>query len=140
MKKHFTLREANALLPVIRLELEALQETVRKMESKVAELRMRQMALVTQGEDQGDDPFFELECDIEFLQIQAKGQIKGIHLKGAELKDIEQGLVDFPALLDGREVLLCWRQGEEDIRFYHGLEDGFRGRKPLDEADFDSAE
>jgi hypothetical protein len=49
------------------------------------------------------------------------------------LKDIDRGLVDFPALLDGQEVLLCWRQGEERIAHYHGSEDGFAGRRKLKE-------
>ncbi|WP_409344711.1 DUF2203 domain-containing protein [Paenibacillus sp. MBLB4367] len=135
MRKYFTVQEANALLPVIRTELEALQETVRKMEDKVAELRLRKIVSAANGSDEEADPFFELECEIEFLQIEARTQINGIHLKGAELKDIESGLVDFPALLEGREVLLCWRQGEERILYYHGVEDGFRGRKPLGQAD-----
>ncbi|RAV12999.1 DUF2203 domain-containing protein [Paenibacillus contaminans] len=131
MKKHFTVQEANALLPVIRTELEALQDTVRNMEDKVAELRLRKFVSSAGDADLGNDPFFELECEIEFLQIEAHTQIKGIHMKGAQLKDIENGLVDFPAVLDGQDVLLCWRQGEERIMFYHGMEEGFRGRKPL---------
>jgi hypothetical protein len=50
---------------------------------------------------------------------------------GAEVKDIDEGLIDFPAVRQGETVLLCWRLGEDEIRFWHGVEDGFAGRRPL---------
>ena len=50
---------------------------------------------------------------------------------GVLVKDLERGLVDFPALRDGKEVLLCWEVGEDEVAFWHGLEEGFAGRKPL---------
>ena len=50
---------------------------------------------------------------------------------GLLVKDLDEGLVDFPALRGGEEVLLCWRLGEEEVAFWHTLEDGFAGRKPL---------
>ncbi len=61
------------------------------------------------------------------------GYIDSIHRKGEELKDIDLGLVDFPAVINGEEVLLCWKRGEETITHYHGLHDGFAGRKPIRE-------
>jgi hypothetical protein len=51
------------------------------------------------------------------------------------VKDLDVGLLDFPARLNNKEVFLCWRLGEDRIRFYHGLEEGFDGRKPLDPRD-----
>ena len=48
------------------------------------------------------------------------------------VKDLDRGLVDFPALRDGEEVLLCWQVGEGEVAYWHGLEEGFAGRKPLD--------
>ena len=66
------------------------------------------------------------------LRVAHYGEIAAlIGASGARLKDPETGLVDFPARLDGREVLLCWRLGEERIAWYHDAEAGFRGRKPL---------
>ena len=52
---------------------------------------------------------------------------------GIELKDIEQGLVDFPALREDREVYLCWQLGEEEVAFWHEITSGFAGRQPLDD-------
>lgn len=57
--------------------------------------------------------------------------VRRIHALGGVLKDINQGLVDFPSLRDGREVFLCWKHGEESISFWHDTESGFAGRKPL---------
>ena len=54
-----------------------------------------------------------------------------IHEAGALVKDLDEGLVDFPARREGEDVLLCWRLGEEEIGYWHGLEEGFSGRKPL---------
>jgi hypothetical protein len=62
----------------------------------------------------------------EFDKLIAK-----INDLGCEIKDIEQGLVDFPALREGREVYLCWRLGEEEVAFWHELDAGFGGRQPL---------
>jgi len=51
---------------------------------------------------------------------------------GVELKDLDSGLLDFPSERDGDDVLLCWRVGEDSVAYWHGLEDGFAGRKPID--------
>jgi hypothetical protein len=57
--------------------------------------------------------------------------VNGIHGAGAVVKDPDTGLIDFPALRQGEEVCLCWRVGEDAIEYWHGLEEGFAGRKPL---------
>ena len=54
---------------------------------------------------------------------------------GAEVKDIDKGLIDFPALHRGETVLLCWKLGEDEIRYWHPVEDGFAGRRPVEELD-----
>lgn len=86
---------------------------------------------MTEDDRRREDPFFELECRMDFLQVEAGTRMGNIDRQGAELKDIDLGLVDFPAVLEGTEVLLCWRLGEPEVAFYHGPEDGFRGRRPL---------
>ena len=58
--------------------------------------------------------------------------MNAIHTQGAIVKDLDEGLVDFPAVRDGEEILLCWRLGEEEVAYWHGLEEGFAGRQPLD--------
>ena len=70
----------------------------------------------------------------EAVEAEAAGVahcVEGIHELGGQVKDVEQGLVDFPALRSGEEVLLCWRLGEDEIRYWHGVEEGFAGRREL---------
>ena len=61
--------------------------------------------------------------------------VERIHATGCVVKDIEIGLLDFPSRINGQEVFLCWRLGEDRIRFYHGMDEGFAGRKPIDPRD-----
>jgi hypothetical protein len=63
--------------------------------------------------------------------------IERIHATGCVVKDIEVGLLDFPARMNGEDVYLCWRLGEDRIRFYHRQDEGFSGRKPIDPRDAD---
>lgn len=63
--------------------------------------------------------------------------IEQIHSTGCIVKDIEVGLLDFPARMNGEDVYLCWRLGEDRIRFYHRQDEGFAGRKPIDPRDAD---
>jgi hypothetical protein len=61
--------------------------------------------------------------------------LEKIHATGCVVKDLEVGLLDFPARINGEPVYLCWRLGEDRIRFYHGQDEGFAGRKPIDPRD-----
>jgi hypothetical protein len=135
--RYFTLEEARALLPYVRQDLAKLQETKREFERLYLELRMRKeqyaYGQVPEAETGGSDPFFELECELEFLQMEAKSFIRQFYEKGIQLKDIDNGLVDFPSLRDGQEVLLCWKQDEPTIAYYHSPEAGFAGRRRIDE-------
>jgi hypothetical protein len=132
VKKWFSLEEANEMLPFVDQELKKMQALKHNFEEKYAELRIKKNE---HAEKPGSekDPFFVMEAELEFLQIEARGLIQNFQLSGVELKDIDTGLVDFPALMEGQEVLLCWKQGEDRIRFYHGNQDGFAGRKPISE-------
>ncbi len=128
-KKYFTIEEANLLLPAVSKDLEAVQAIKQQFTDKYEWL---QQLKAEQIGNPDEDHFFSLECEIEFLQIEAKGHILNIHNQGAQLKDIEIGTIDFPAVINGVEVLLCWKQGEQEITHYHGLYDGFVGRKRIE--------
>ncbi|PZE20401.1 DUF2203 domain-containing protein [Paenibacillus xerothermodurans] len=129
MKTYFTVSEANAMLPSVKSDLEKLQQIKRRFRDKHTELQQLKGAASHSHLPRGTDPCFTLECEMDFLQIEANALIKSFELKHVQLKDIDTGLVDFPALIDGDEVLLCWRQGEERIMHYHSPEDGFAGRR-----------
>jgi hypothetical protein len=69
------------------------------------------------------------------LGAKLQTALERIEATGCVVKDLQAGLLDFPALLNNQEVYLCWRLGEDRIRFYHGIHEGFSGRKPLDPRD-----
>lgn len=129
-KKLFTLEEANKLLPKIEAEVLQLQQLKQEFKVHYRELQ-RKKATLGGGDSLADDPYFELETTLEFLNIQARGTIKRIHQTGAQLKDVELGLVDFPGRLNGEEVLFCWRLGEKKICYWHHVWEGFIYRKVI---------
>lgn len=133
LNKYFTLDEANLQLPFVEHELLILQNLKKQFQEKYQDLKREKHSYNENHNTENDqDPFFTQETELEFLQIEAKTHMSSFEMKGIELKDIDLGLVDFPAIIQGEEVLLCWRQGEEQISYYHSREDGFAGRKRID--------
>jgi hypothetical protein len=131
--RYFTLDEANLLLPFVDQALIKLQALKREFQEKYLDLRRKKQVYNDNHQNSSDkDPFFTLETELEFLQIEAKTHMNSIEKKGIEIKDIDIGLVDFPAIINGTEVLLCWRQGEERIGYFHGRQDGFSGRQAIE--------
>lgn len=126
-RKRFTLEEATLLLPMLRQEIRQLQHIKCDFDRLLMELRQLKETGEVTSEEQ-----FTRECDLEFKQMEARMHIRTIFETGAQLKDIDQGLVDFPSLRDEQEILLCWRADEDSIAYYHGLHDGFQGRRPLE--------
>ena len=77
----------------------------------------------------------ELRTRYNQTGMKLQRALETIQATGCLVKDLEMGLLDFPAILNDEEVLLCWRLGEDRIRYYHGVNEGFQGRKPLDPLD-----
>ncbi len=74
----------------------------------------------------------KLRAERDNLSATMRTSLEQIESTGCVVKDLDAGLLDFPAILNDEEVYLCWRLGEDRIRFYHGMDEGFAGRKPLD--------
>lgn len=131
--KLFTLEEANALLPQLKEDLYKLQSMIEEMDDLFLELQMAKTKrnLAPAGSGPEDDPYFEQEGRLEFMKMEAELHIGNFSRRGVLIKSVSPGLLDFPATLDGKDVLLCWKQGEEQISHYHGWNDGFAGRKVL---------
>lgn len=118
-RRIFTVDEANALLPVLQHELELIRESL-------AVLRKASAALPPGARmDDGGSP-----VNAAALQ-QLHGAERRLVDLGVELKDVEKGLFDFPALRDDQPVLLCWCEGEPNIAWFHDVSTGFTGRQPL---------
>ncbi|OMF36852.1 cell division protein DivIVA [Paenibacillus sp. FSL H8-0548] len=129
--KIFTLSEANELLPQLKADLTRLQNLTKQFEKQYMDYQKEktdfEQAFVA---EQGSmDPFFEQESQLEFMKMEADLLIENFARKGVQLKMINPGLIDFPAVLDGEDILICWKEGEERVSHYHGWNDGFAGRK-----------
>ncbi|PTL39526.1 DUF2203 domain-containing protein [Alkalicoccus saliphilus] len=128
-KKYFTAEQANRLLPLVKEEIQELKQIQKSFEEKWK--LHRKLKEGHQNVQTETKSLFTLECELEFMEIQAQLHVNNIQSTGAVLKGIEPALVDFPSFKGREEVYLCWREGEEEISFYHGLQDGYGGRKPL---------
>jgi hypothetical protein len=126
----FTLEEALALLPALRDLVEQIQARKRDLDSLSAELDHLVETTESNGHE-GGSRFVVLRDRTATAASDLQLLIGRLQDLGCELKGIEQGLVDFPSMRDGRVVYLCWQAGEDTIAFWHELDTGFAGRKPL---------
>lgn len=129
--RYFTAEEANDALQDVRPLTEELVEHRRALvELQEAQLSMTQR-IAGNGGNVEPRKLQELQERLDEEVAGIARCVARIHEVGALVKDLDQGLVDFPARREGEDVLLCWRLGEEEIGYWHGLEEGFSGRKPL---------
>lgn len=123
-ERHFTREEASALLPRIKEMLRELRSSKDQLTDTEAHEALSEAAPGNGGGDEGK------QVGVAFLEVRRL--LGAIEESGIVLRDIDRGLVDFPAVIDGREVYLCWELGEEDVAYWHDLDSGYRGREPLD--------
>ena len=129
--RYFTPEEANELLPRVRSLVEKLVSHRRAL--AVATVRHARIASKIAGNGGGVRPHEvdELQNTIDAEAAGIVRRVGDLQTLGVLVKDLDQGLVDFPARNGDDEVLLCWRLGEHEVAFWHGLDDGFAGRRPL---------
>jgi hypothetical protein len=125
MPSYFTLQEANEALIAIRPLMEEIQAIRREILARQPEIWPVVERSAGNG---GSQAASELIQEFERLDVL----VHQVQETGALLKDINIGLLDFPAWRDGREVYLCWKYGEVDIAFWHEIEAGYAGRQPID--------
>jgi hypothetical protein len=130
MTRHFTLAEANALIPRLTIDF----ERIAALRAELSALREEVAAFEQKRRSNGKDLASEIQerqQKMETLANQVKTVLDDIANLGCEVKDVEMGLVDFPSLRDKRTVYLCWKLGEAKIGFWHELSTGYAGRQPL---------
>lgn len=134
MPKYFTLTECERLLPEVERALrDALfhkndyEKADQELNSALQKIRVAGGALLDRG------AFLTVRSRRDSSGTALKNALERIEQTGALVKDLDIGLIDFLCLYQGREVCLCWKLGESRIEFWHGIEEGFRGRKPIDE-------
>jgi hypothetical protein len=133
LSKTFTLHEAQTLLPVV----EALLRRAQAAGTRAGELEMEMQELsqrifMSGGMQVNVAQAAKRHANREKALQEARDTLAEMDEIGVQVKDLEKGLLDFPAVMDGRDVLLCWKLGEKEIGYWHTPEDGFAGRKPLD--------
>lgn len=134
--RYFTLKEAESIRREVEPLLVEAMECRRKAEGlqeNLAEIATRIM--MSGGMIVSYASAAKLRVEHDKLTQSLQAALEQIQSTGCVVKDLDIGLLDFPALLNNQEVYLCWRLGEDRIRFYHRQDEGFAGRKPLDPRD-----
>jgi hypothetical protein len=130
-RRYFTPSEANELLAEVRPLAEALVEH-RRLMRLAAERRARLTTRIAGNGGDLDPGDFREDAEQFEQESQAVARAaEALQRLGLLVKDLDAGLVDFPALHEGEEVLLCWQVGEDEVAHWHGVDEGFAGRKPL---------
>jgi hypothetical protein len=131
MPRHFTVAQANALLPTVRPIVERMVERRRELAAQLE--RQRELGGITQTNGGGFNPRLPAEIDeaLEAAAGDVRAGIEELTDLGVQVKDLDTGMIDFPALRDGEEILLCWQLGEDEIGWWHTLDGGFAGRRPI---------
>jgi hypothetical protein len=122
-EKHYTREEAQALLPKVRQWLDHLKQ----LREDLDKYDKRLTSLMAPGHDVGGDmvnKWIRTLSDMQAVLLE-------FQQREIQIKDLERGLLDFPAIIGGKEVFLCWEQDEEDIEYWHDLDAGYAGREHL---------
>jgi len=130
----FTLAEAQALLSVLESLLRAAIDGKKQIDSVDAEFQqLAHRIFMYGGVSVNVVAVARRKAEREKAVQRVKDALAEIDATGVQVKDLDIGLLDFPCEVDGRTVLLCWKLGEKQITHWHGVSEGFAGRKPIDE-------
>ena len=133
MSKTFTLSEAQTLLPVLESLLRKAQTAGARAGELEAEMHaLSQRIFLSGGMHVDVAQAARRRAEREKAVQETQNTLAEIDEIGVQMKDLEKGLLDFPSLMEGQTVMLCWKLGEKEIGYWHTPEDGFDGRKPLD--------
>jgi len=130
-KRTFTVEEANATLPLVK----AICKDLSSLSLEVVERKERLSVLLAGRDENRDDPYrqelVQIEEELERDTQRIAEYVQELRDLGLEPKGGVEGLIDFPSVMDGRHVFLCWKLDEPEVLHWHELEDGFAGRQPL---------
>ena len=130
--KIFSVEEANQLIPKLTSLLKELRSLRDEIESKKVEMDL--LEIVGAVSRQGASEEIQMPEQMETLNRMAgefNKRLEELEDMGCQVKDLEQGLVDFFAVREGHLIYLCWKEGEDSIQYWHTLDCGFKGRQPL---------
>jgi hypothetical protein len=131
-ERYFSPHEVEALIPTLTEIVDRLRAAQGEVETRRHRLQVEQQRLTMAGGGVLDQQRWRADREaLDAATKVAQASMERLHALGGVPKGIEEGLVDFPHLRDGRVVNLCWKYGETRIRFWHGMDEGFASRKPL---------
>jgi hypothetical protein len=127
-EKRFRIAEANAAVPRLQILMERLQRTALRLHEEMTALAAESGVALA---ELATEELLRQRPAARVLVADLDTIVHEIEQEGAVLKDIQLGLVDFPAEIDGETVFLCWQFGEPDVAYWHRIDEGFAGRRPL---------
>ena len=134
MPRRFTHAEAQRLLPEVgRLLRDALDSKLEYQEAEKSIRALSERVMLMGGLVVDRDRSMNARARRDAAAAMLKSAVEAVQETGCLIKDLDIGLVDFPTLFNGVEVYLCWKLGEPDIAFWHGVDEGFKGRKQIDQ-------
>ncbi len=132
MSKIFTLQEAERLVPTVKQWLQRAIESKSEVETVEGELQgISERINLLGGSEINPAAVLKLKRGKDEALRTLRNVVGQIEASGCLVKDLDSGLVDFPALLGDEEVYLCWKLGEDSISYWHRVEEGYAGRKPI---------
>lgn len=141
MSRHFRIEQAERLLPEVENEVRIAVTLKSQYDDAEAELESIARHVMMSGGAQVDrGQLTKLKVRRDALAARLKEAVETIQQYGCLIKDLDMGLVDFPTRLRGQEVYLCWKLGESQIEFWHGVDEGYRGRKRINQDFLDNHE
>lgn len=135
MARYFTLREADRILPQVEAVLkDALvqRDSIQGAQGELQEIKNKIRTAGGSRVNPGHVLTLRVQKDVSSIAL--KEALALIERFGAIVTDLDQGLIDFPSQYEGRDVRLCWKLGEPSVAHWHGADEGFAGRKPIDDA------
>lgn len=133
MPRFFTLQQAEKVLPDVAAAIrQAIALKTEFEEAETAWQNFSQRVTMLGGVQVDRTRLLEQKQRRETAARDLEQALEKVHQFGCLVKDLDIGLIDFPTLFQGQEVYLCWKLGEDGIQFWHGVDEGFRGRKPID--------
>ncbi len=131
MFSHFTLKEANDVLPSVIKKFNYLVNVKNEVFKIQSELESNPKYMSSFKE------YAIKKQELNTALVNFYKAIEDIESTGVVVKSIDQGLLDFPSLMFNEEIWLCWKEGESEIKFWHGKDEGFNGRKPVESVDLE---